>query len=181
MSCHPSFICVPAPNEVEDINGRKSVLILGLDEDITFLPQQVAKMEKSLRHLPVIIYHCQFWEHWEWRNDHLDDVDLIIPVWSKTTDLVLKGIMKIGKGTDSLVILQLPDSESEVEKDSDCITLSTYQQLIDVTQALVEGNGYQYNRQISYGSFVEYDYDAPIDSRVEIDGEDMEVDDTEDS
>jgi hypothetical protein len=172
MSCYRDFIYVPAPNEVEGTSGRKSVLILGLEKDITFLPQQVAKME-SLRHLPIILYHCQFWEHWDWRNDHHDIVDLIIPLKSKTTDLVLKGIMKIGKGTDRLVILHLPNSESDVEKDSDCITLSTYQQLIDVTEALVEGRGYECSRQISYGPFTEYDYDdAEIDICEDIKGED---------
>jgi hypothetical protein len=172
---NPLFRIVAAPETVEQTPIRKSVFILGLViSSDTFWRGLIAKMESELCHLPIILYHGQ-WEHceWEWRVDCLDKVDVVIPVWNDGPSYqLLKAILKIGMSTNNMVILHDPEGQLDVEKDGNCITVSTYQQSIDVTRAILEDKEYDYGTKIYYGTIVEFDYAAQTDGET---GKDKEI------
>jgi hypothetical protein len=126
---HPLFASVAAPNTNEGIGIQSSVLIFGLAiEGDTFWPQLIAKMERELCHLPIILYHGQYWEHWEWRLNRLDEVDVVLPIWNRDpSNLLVKTMAKTYLATNSMVILHFPGGESDVEKDRNCVSVSTDQ------------------------------------------------------
>jgi hypothetical protein len=124
---------------------------------------------------PIILYHGQYSEHWEWRLNRLDEVDVVIPVWNEDpSNLLVKAMAKTCLGTNSMVILHFPDSESDVEIDGNCVTVSTDQQLMDVTRSILENKKYDYGTKIYYGTKIEFDYGAQIDGEtgIETEGDD---------
>jgi Zn(2)-Cys(6) binuclear cluster domain-containing protein len=169
---HPLFANVAAPNTTEEISGRRSVLILGLAiEGNTFWPEQIAKIESALCHLPIILYHEQAWEHWQWRIDRYEEADVVIPLWNKdSSNLLIKAIAKICLGITCTLILHLPKDRSDVEKDGNCVSVCTEQQLIDVTSAILENRQFEYSNKIYFGNRIEFDYaanDGTTDSEAE--------------